>query len=109
MDIAKMEQQARELAEQIATAKAEQAKREREARMAAQKAEQDNHIERMFTEYAEPFGVPRAVADKVYSLAYTHGHSSGLADIENYYQDFAELARVAYETGYTEGRVHAGR
>lgn len=99
MDIAKMEQQARELAEQITAAKAEKAKQEREARMAARKAEQENHIERMFAEYAEPFGVPRAVADKVYSLAWEHGHSSGYSEVENYYQDFAELARVAYEAG----------
>lgn len=78
-------------------------------RMAARAAEAKAHTDRMFAEYAEPFGVPRAVADKVYSLAYEHGHASGYSDIENYYQDFAELARVAYEAGYTEGRVHAGR
>lgn len=104
VDIEQMEQQARELNEQIAAAKTARAKAEREARMAAQKAERDAHIERMFMKYAEPFGVPRSVSDRAYSLAWEHGHSSGYSQVENYFQDFAELARVAYEQGVSDTR-----
>lgn len=33
-----------------------------------------------------------AVQDKVFGLAYEHGHASGYSDIANYYVGFAELA-----------------
>ncbi len=102
MDIEKMERQAEELTERIKAAKIAKAKAEREARWAAQRAEQANRSIKMFEEYAEPFGVPREVAESVYSLAWSHGHASGYSEVENYYQDFAELARKAYEQGITD-------
>jgi hypothetical protein len=106
-NIEQMEREHKALTERLAQVKAARAKAAREARLAAQRAEQDNHIAKMFAEHAEPFGVPRSVSDKAYALAWEHGHSSGYSEVENYFQDFAELARVAYETGYAEGRADA--
>lgn len=31
------------------------------------------------------------MADKLYSMAYEHGHSAGLAEVANYYGEFSEL------------------
>lgn len=94
-----MERDAARLAERIKDAKVAKAKADREARRAAALAERENHQIRMFKEYAEPFGVPWNVADKVYAMAWENGHSSGYDEVEGLYQDFAELARVAYEQG----------
>lgn len=40
--------------------------------------------------------VPTEVSDKVFSLAWDQGSSSGYSEVENYYLDFAELATLAY-------------
>lgn len=88
----------------LTDAKIEAERQARAARMAARKAERENHIERMFVEYAEPFGVPRSVSDKAYALAWEHGHASGYSEVESYFQDFADLAHVAYERGISDTR-----
>lgn len=103
-EIDRMAQELADLKVKLDQAKAEKVKADREARMAARKAERENHITKMYDEYAAPFGVPRAISDKVYSLAWEHGHASGYGEVENYFQDFAELARVAYNWGITDAR-----
>lgn len=45
----------------------------------------------------------QTVDDTLYSLAEDKGHSAGVAEVESYYQTFAELARVAFEAGKAEG------
>lgn len=39
------------------------------------------------------------IDDRIYGHAWDEGHSSGLSDVENYYEDYAELASFAYEKG----------
>lgn len=39
--------------------------------------------------------LPQAAQDKVYALAYEHGHAYGYEEIVHYYGDFAELVTLA--------------
>ena len=64
--------------------------------------EQVDHQASMYRDYAEPFGIPVAVANKIYALAWEHGHASGFGEVEMHYQDFADLAQVAYEAGISD-------
>jgi len=103
-EIDRMAQELADLKVKLDAAKAAKGKADREARRAAQRAEEKAHQDRMHAEYAEPFGIPRAVSGKVYSLAWEHGHASGYSEVENYFQDFAGLAQTAYEQGCADGK-----
>ena len=103
-DIQKLEAQAAELAQQIAKARAHARKAEREARQAAAAKERIDHAAQMYADHAEPFGIPANVAGAIYNLAYEHGHASGYSEVENYYGDFAEVARLAFAAGLKSGR-----
>lgn len=45
-----------------------------------------------------PAETPTEVADKVFALAWEHGHSSGYSEVESYYIDFAELVHVTVKS-----------
>lgn len=71
---------------------------EREERQAKARQEQEGHFEKCFVEIGQPLaGLNRAQHDAVYAVAWEHGHASGFGDVENYYGDFAELARKVLE------------
>ena len=39
---------------------------------------------------------PAIITDRVYSMAWEYGHSSGLCEVANYYSEFAEFAEFIY-------------
>lgn len=49
--------------------------------------------------------MPDSVADKVWEMAWDAGHSAGYYEVESHYQDFAELANVAYAEGFNTGEA----
>ena len=40
-------------------------------------------------------GVPQAAKDLVWSLAWEHGHSSGMHEVAWFYEDFRDIALLA--------------
>jgi hypothetical protein len=42
-----------------------------------------------------PEGLSQAAQDKLWELAWEHGHSSGESEVRYYYGDFADLAEIA--------------
>jgi len=67
---------------------------EREERRDKARREQMEHMNRMFSEIGQPLaGLNEEQHGLVYAVAWEHGHASGFSDVENYYGDFAELAR----------------
>ena len=82
------------LANQARERAAAERKAEREERRAKAAAEAKGHYDRMFTEIGQPLAdLNEAQHGAVYSVAWEFGHSSGFAEVEGYYGDFAELAR----------------
>jgi hypothetical protein len=57
----------------------------------------DNLADTLAADYAAD--LPKPVADRVFALAWEHGHSSGEGEVEIYYVDFADLAGDAYRAG----------
>jgi len=56
--------------------------------------EELEHMDKCFTEIGQPqAGLNPRQHGAVYAAAWEHGHASGFGDVENYYGDFAELAR----------------
>lgn len=90
-------------------------KKEIEAREEALKAQADLEIKEALKQHAqlhnsvlsafaaalaEEYGTGNPVVDdKVYSLAWEDGHSSGVSEVENHYLDYAELAQIAFDEG----------
>lgn len=66
-------------------------------RFVRQREERDRLAERLAGDYAKD--LPRSVSDRVFSLAWEHGHASGEQDVESYYVDFADLAGDAFRAG----------
>lgn len=85
-------------AAQDATATAEKLaadvrKAEREERQAKEAAVHAAHYTRLYEDSGQPLGLNEAQHGIVYALAWEQGHSSGYAEVEMYYGEFAELAR----------------
>lgn len=98
MDIQAMQTQRDALDEQIKTAKADVRRAEREAAQAKRKAEAEEHYARMFSEIGQPLaGLNEAQHGIVYAQAYEQGHASGYDEVENYYGEYAEMARKMIE------------
>lgn len=98
MDIQAMRAKRDKLDEQIKTAKADARRAEREAARAKEKAENEAHFARMFEEIGQPLaGLNAEQHSIVYAQAWEHGHACGYSEVENYYGDFAEMARKLIE------------
>ena len=63
-------------------------------RLERQQRERDALADSLAATYAS--GLPKHVADRVFALAWEHGHAYGAGEVENYYIDFADLATTAY-------------
>jgi hypothetical protein len=66
-------------------------------RFIRQREEREGLARRLADVYAAD--LPQAVSDRVFSLAWEHGHAGGESDIEYYYIDFAALTLEAYRAG----------
>ena len=62
-------------------------------------AEEQAHYRAEFAAENGLADYPREVADKVWDLAWEHGHASGYTEVGYHYADFAQVAVAAYEAG----------
>jgi hypothetical protein len=85
---------AKSLAAKAKEIREDQRRAEREAARAKAKTEAEAHYAKMYDEIGQPLaGLNKAQHGIVYSMAYDQGHSSGFAEVESYYDEFAEMAR----------------
>lgn len=47
--------------------------------------------------------VPKEVAAKVFDKAWEDGHANGLHEVEQHYEEIAEIVKAGYEAGYAHG------
>lgn len=60
--------------------------------MNAYRKSEDDGLKQFEKDLAEDFGVSsHPNKDKLYSLAWNYGHSSGLMEVYNYYSELVEL------------------
>lgn len=98
MNASQIDALAKSLAAKAIEMKAADRKAEREARQAAERARNEAHYALMLEEIGQPLaGLNEAQHGAVYAMAWEHGHASGYSEVENYYGDFAELARRVIE------------
>jgi hypothetical protein len=62
----------------------------------------DDLADKLAADYARD--LPKPIADRVFALAWEHGHANGEGEVEFYYVDFADLAGDAYRVGFERGR-----
>jgi hypothetical protein len=73
-------------------------KADHEERQAKTRAENAAHDNRMFEEIGQPLaGLNPAQHAIVYAQAWEQGHASGYSEVENYYGEYAEMARKLIE------------
>lgn len=73
-------------------------KAEREERQAQRAAENAAHYTRLYEEVGQPLaGLNETQHGIVYAQAWEQGHASGFDEVENYYGEFAEMARKILE------------
>ena len=66
----------------------------RQAVYAAERAKQDAAIEEAKARLSDEHGVPRNERfDKAWSIAWEHGHSCGLSEIELYFNELVKLIK----------------
>lgn len=56
----------------------------------------------LFKQYSASFGNSREVHSEMFRLALQEGHFTGLHEVEYYYQNFLEIAKIAYVAGLTD-------
>ncbi len=66
-------------------------------RFEQERRRQEDLADRLADDYAPT--LPDSVADRIFGLAWEHGHANGEGDVETYYVDFADIAGDAFRAG----------
>jgi len=99
MNAAEIDKLAKSLAAKAIKIRRAEERAARQARLEKVAAEHAAHYARMFEETGRPLaGLNEAQHDAVFALAYEHGHGGGYGQVEDYYGNFAELARKIIES-----------
>jgi hypothetical protein len=50
-------------------------------------------------------GMPEAVSDRLFEVAWEHGHSSGDHEVEMFYESIKDVVNAAFRAGRAAGRI----